>query len=61
MGNIPTPGGIRQGDSLSLFLFNLSMDKIIKEATFLGLGYIMGNKRIGAADTATIVESENDP
>ena len=33
--NIPTPGGIRQADSLSTFLFNLRMDKIIKTVTSL--------------------------
>ena len=55
--NIPTPGGIRHGDSLSLFLFNPPMGKIIKKVTSLRLGCRMGNKRIGAACYA---ESEND-
>ena len=53
--NVPTPGGIRRGDGLSLFLFNLLMDKIIKKVTSLDLGYGMGNKRIGIVDDA-----END-
>ena len=41
-GNIPTPGGIGHGDSLSRFLFNLPMDKIIKKVTSLNLGYRIG-------------------
>ena len=62
--NIPTPGGIRQGDSLSPFLFNLLMGKIINKVTSLNLGYKMGNKRIGmvcyADDAALIADSEDD-
>ena len=63
--NVPTPGGIRHGDSLSLFLFNLPIEKIIKKATSLNLGYGMGDKTIGvvcyADDAAIIAQSENDP
>ena len=62
--NIPTPGGIRQSDTLNPLLFNLSMNKIIKKITSLNLGYRMGNKRIDvvcyADDAAIIAESEND-
>lgn len=35
--SIPTPGGIRQGDSLRSLLFNLLMDIIIKEVSSLNL------------------------
>jgi len=36
---IPTPGDIRQGDSLSPFLFNLLMDRIIEEVSSLNMGF----------------------
>lgn len=62
--NIPTPGAIRQSDSLSHFLLNLLMDKIITKVTCLNLGYRLGNRRVGmvcyADDAAIIAESEND-
>jgi len=62
---IPTPGGIRQGDSLSSFLFNLSMDRIIEEVSLLNMGYRMEqNKRISmvcyADDAAIFAETEDD-
>ena len=59
--NIPTPGGVRKGDSLSPFLFNLLMDRIMKKETFLNLGYGMGNKKIGMvcyADDAAIIANQ---
>ena len=63
--NIPTPGGIRRGDTPSPFLFNLPIEKIIKKVTSLNLGYRMGNKRIDmvcyADDAAIMAQSENDP
>lgn len=62
--NIRTPGGIRQGDSLSPFLFNLIMDKIIEEVAAMGLGYRMGRNKISiicyADDAVIIAETEND-
>lgn len=62
--NIKTPGGIRQGDSLSPFLFNLLMDEIIQQVTSLNLGYRMGHSKISmvcyADDAAIIAETEND-
>lgn len=62
--SIPTPGGIRQGDSLSPLLFNLLMDKIIEEVATLNMGYRMNNKPISmvcyADDAAIFAENEND-
>ena len=43
--NIPTPGGIRQGDIPSPLPFNFLIDKIINKVTDLNLGYKLGNKR----------------
>jgi len=62
---IPTPGGIRQRDSLSPFLFNRLMDTIIEEVSSLNMGYQMGqNKRISmvcyADDAAIFAEKEDD-
>jgi hypothetical protein len=61
---IPTPTGVRQGDSLSPFLFNLIMDKIIEEVAELNVGYRMGERLLNIecyADDATIIaESEQD-
>jgi len=60
---IPTPGGIRQGDGYSSFLFNLLMDRIIEEVSSLSMGYRMGqNKRISMvcyADDAAIFAEKN--
>jgi len=62
---IPTPGGIRQSDSLSPFLFNLLIYRIIEEVSSLNMGYRMGqNKRISmvcyADDAAIFAETEDD-
>jgi len=62
---IPTPGGIRQGDGLSPFLFNLLMDRIIAEVSSLNMGYRIGqNKRISlvcyADDAAIFAVTEDD-
>ena len=62
--DIPTPGGIRQGDSLSPFLFNLLMDSIIKQVADMNKGYRMGHNRISmvcyADDAVIIAETEDD-
>lgn len=42
--SIPTAGGIRQGDTLSPFLFNLLMHKIIEEVSALNSEYRMNNR-----------------
>jgi len=62
---IPTPGCIRQGDSLSLFLFILLLDRIVEEVSSLNMGYRMGqNKRISMVcyvdDAAIFAETEDD-
>ncbi|XP_030763856.1 uncharacterized protein LOC115888310 [Sitophilus oryzae] len=55
---IPTPGGIRQGDSLSPFLFNLLMDIMIEKVTSMNNGNRMGHNRVSmvcyADDAANI-------
>lgn len=38
--------GIRQGDSLSPYLFNMVMDKIIHEITSMTIGYQLGKKTL---------------
>lgn len=61
---VPTPTGIRQGDSLSPTLFNIIMDHIIEKVKSSGVGYKMGDheiKIICYADDAVLVSSnEND-
>jgi hypothetical protein len=61
---IPAAIGIRQGDSLSPFLFNIIMDKIIEDIKALQLGYTMGNNHIGilcyADDAVLLADSESD-
>ena len=56
--------GIRQGDSLSPFLFNVIMDKIIEDIKSLDLGYTLGKNKIDivcyADDAVLIADSEND-
>lgn len=62
--NIETPRGFRQGGSLSPFLFNLIIDKIIEELSAMGLGYRMGQNKISiicyADDAVVITEKEDD-
>ena len=60
---IPAGNGIRQGDSLSLLLFNIIMDEIIKKVSKLR-GYKVGEKKINllcyADDAVWVAEHEDD-
>ena len=62
---IPTPGGIRQSDSLIPFLFNLLMDRIMDEVSSLNMGYQMGQNKIISMvcypdDAAIFAETQDD-
>jgi endonuclease/exonuclease/phosphatase family metal-dependent hydrolase len=61
---IATSAGIRQGDSLSPFLFNLIMDRIIEEVVSLKVGYRLGKESISvvcyADDAVLLAESQED-
>ncbi|KAI4501058.1 hypothetical protein M0802_003861 [Mischocyttarus mexicanus] len=55
--------GIRQGDSLSLILFNIIMDEIISEVMTAGKGYRMGDreiKLIAFVDDAVLIAEDED-
>ena len=56
--------GVRQGDSLSPFLFNLIMDKIIEAVRDTRIGYRMGYNKISiicyADDAVLVAEDEDD-
>jgi len=59
---IPVAVGIRQGDSLSLILFNI-MDEIVEEVKIAGRGYSMeGNeiKIVCYTDDAMIISEDED-
>jgi hypothetical protein len=61
---IKTDIGVRQGDSLSPFLFNIVMDRIIEEVSSLNLGYKLGEQTITticyADDAVILAECEDD-
>lgn len=55
---------MEKGESLSHLLFNLLMNKIIKDLTLLNVGYRINNKRISmicyADDAALITKTTDD-